>query len=101
VQSGPERLIVVVLHGRPTPAAVPVLCELLRDVIVKSHANTGVTCDVGALGPPDDVALDALARLQLTALRLGTSVQLRNARRDLVELLAAAGLADVLPVTEG
>lgn len=41
--------------------------------------------------------VDALARLQLTAQRLRGRVQIRGARRDLLELLALTGLADVVP----
>jgi anti-anti-sigma regulatory factor len=92
---------VIVLHGRIAPTAVPVLCELVHDLIVKSHDPACVTCDVSALIKPDEVALDALVRLQLTARRLGTSLQLRNARGDLVDLLAVAGLSDVLPLMAG
>lgn len=55
-------------------------------------------CDVSALTCADERALEALARLQLTARRLGTSIRLLNARRELVDLLALLGLSDVLPV---
>ncbi len=51
--------------------------------------------DVRALGA-DLVTVDALARLQLAAGRHGTRVRLRNASAELLELVALAGLADVL-----
>jgi len=57
-----------------------------------------VIVDVGALTELDLATVDALARLQLTARRLGAVIELRNASRDVIELLAFAGLADVLPV---
>lgn len=101
MQPGPQRPIEIVLHSRIAPAAIPVLCELVHDLILKSHETAGVTCDVSALGTPDEIALDALMRLQLTARRLGTSIHLRNARGDLVDLLAVAGLSDVLPLVAG
>ena len=101
VQSDPGTPILVVVRGPIAPSAVPVLCEFVRDLIVKSHDATRVTCDVSALSNPDEVALDALVRLQLTARRLGTSIELRNPRGDLVDLLAAAGLSDVLPLSCG
>jgi len=57
-----------------------------------------VIVDVGALTELDLATVDALARLQLTARRLGAVIELRNASRDVIELLAFAGLADVLTV---
>ncbi len=56
-----------------------------------------IICDVGAIAP-DVHALDALARLQLAARRLGMEVRLRHASRELQELVAFAGLRDVLRV---
>jgi hypothetical protein len=56
-----------------------------------------VVVDVSGWGEPDPVMLDALVRLQLAARRLGTSIRLENACPRLVDLLAAAGLSDVLP----
>jgi len=50
---------------------------------------TGVQCDA--------VTVDALARLQLAAQRLGCRVLLRNASSDLRALVAFMGLTDVLP----
>ena len=43
--------------------------------------------------------IDALARIQLTARRLGRSIELRHARPEIRELVRLAGLADVLPVS--
>jgi hypothetical protein len=56
-----------------------------------------VVCDVGALADPDAVTIDALARLQLTARRLGYQLRLHDACSELLELLTLAGLRDVLP----
>ena len=56
-----------------------------------------VVCDVGGL-VADAVAVDVLARLQLTARRRGLDVGLRNASDELLELIALIGLCDVLPV---
>jgi ABC-type transporter Mla MlaB component len=53
---------------------------------------------VSALTHADEIALEALTRLQLAAQRLGTSIRLRNASAELVDLLALFGLSDVLPV---
>jgi hypothetical protein len=57
-----------------------------------------IACDVGSLVEPDQRALDSLARLQLTARRLGTTIQLHHASRALIDLIELAGLADVLVV---
>lgn len=49
---------------------------------------SGVRADLGAV--------DALARLRLTARRLGCELALRGASPELAELLALCGLAEVL-----
>jgi hypothetical protein len=56
-----------------------------------------IVVDVGALDP-DAVTLDALARLQLASRRIGVDARLRHAPRELLELIAFAGLAGVLRV---
>ena len=53
--------------------------------------------DVSAVTNPDCGTVDALARLQLAAGRLGQRVLLFGAVPRLVELVEMAGLADVLP----
>jgi hypothetical protein len=60
-----------------------------------------IVCDVGALVAPDAGTIDALARLQLTLGRLGIQIRLRHASDELAELLAFAGLSDVLGVEPG
>jgi hypothetical protein len=59
-----------------------------------------IVCDVGALAP-DARAVDVLARLQLEAKRLGHEIRLRNVSSELRELLAFAGLRDVLRAEAG
>jgi len=59
-----------------------------------------IVCDVGALAP-DAVTVDALARLQLTARRLGMEMRLRHASSELQDLLAFVGLCTVLRVEAG
>jgi hypothetical protein len=56
-----------------------------------------IVVDVAALAP-DATAVDALARLQLGARRLGLETRLRGAAVELLELIAFVGLADVLRV---
>jgi hypothetical protein len=45
---------------------------------------------------PDIGVVEALARLQLAARRLGCSIRLRDPSRELCDLLDLAGLADVI-----
>jgi hypothetical protein len=59
-----------------------------------------IICDVGAI-VPEVHAVDALARLQLAARRLGMEILLRDASRELQELVDFAGLRDVLRVEAG
>lgn len=94
----PSGSIVIVVRGPVAPGALAELCERVR-VVVASRPSEPVVCDVGALGGRDELALEALARLQLTAQRLGASIQLYNAPEGLADLLDLLGLSDVLPVT--
>ena len=54
-------------------------------------------CDVGGL-PADGAAVDALARLQLAARRVGLELELCNASDDLCCLIRFTGLEEVLRV---
>jgi hypothetical protein len=54
-----------------------------------------ITLDVSAL-PPDVVTIDALARLELAARRGGLRFRLHDASDQLRDLIAFAGLSDVL-----
>ena len=57
-----------------------------------------ISFDASALTGADEALVDALARLQLIAGRMGLRIELRNARRELVDLLNLIGLASVLGV---
>jgi hypothetical protein len=59
---------------------------------------TSVLCDVGTIVEPDARVVDALARLQLAAGRLGCDLRLQRASAELAQLLDFMGLADVLRV---
>ena len=54
-----------------------------------------VPCDVRCLGA-EVAVVDALARLQLAAMRYGCRISLSNTSPDLVELIAFIGLEEVL-----
>lgn len=78
-----------ICHGDAAP-----LCERLRAVALASGAEV-VVCDVRGLAA-DARSVDALARLQLAARRLGCRIRLRRASRELDDLLAFLGLAAVV-----
>ncbi|MBT2487433.1 STAS domain-containing protein [Streptomyces sp. ISL-96] len=85
---------VLVVVGRVTPADVPRLCDELDSLLYESGA-TEVICDVTGLTHPDLTAVDALARLRLTARKAGCRLRLCGARQDLLMLLRLVGLSDV------
>ena len=75
---------------------MPELCERVRTLLVESDARV-VLCDAGTCITPDAVTIDALARLQLTARRLGREVRLCGASTELHDLLRFMGLSEVVP----
>jgi ABC-type transporter Mla MlaB component len=89
--------LVLVVSGRIARADIAGLCEHARVLLEGGDADI-VVCDVRDVADPDVVTVDALARLQLTARRLGRRVHLRHACAELQELLALTGLSDVVPV---
>ena len=90
-------LIAFVMGGSISRAEIPGLCDRVR-IWLEISSSEQLVCDVGSLVDPDAVAVDALARLKLTARRRGCDVRLRNAREDLQQLIALMGLANVVPV---
>lgn len=97
--SGPLRgagMIVLAIAPPLTGASIPRLCRRVGVLLERTTADV-VVCDVGAIVQADALTVDALARLQLTARRLGGRVVIRHACGELRDLLAFAGLGDVLP----
>jgi ABC-type transporter Mla MlaB component len=83
-----------------TPASADAIDALCRRVELALRATDDVViCDLRRATEPDVTVIDALARMQLTARRLGRSIHLRHACPQVQELLRLAGLAEVLPVT--
>ena len=82
------------------PTDIPGLCERARGLLEGNDADR-LICDVGGVADPDAVTIDALARLQLTARRLGREIGLRHASRELCELLDFAGLSEVIRLSAG
>jgi hypothetical protein len=83
---------VLVIEGPIAAADLPLLCERLS---VLAAGADDLVCDVRALAP-DALSINALARLQLTARRLGCRIRLRNASSELARLLWFCGLGGVL-----
>jgi hypothetical protein len=79
-----------------TCADVPAACERLHALIGGCDTDL-VVCDVGDL-VADLAAVEVLARLRLTARRLGCGLRLRRPSRALEQMVAFCGLCDVLPV---
>ena len=69
------------------------LPRLLR-VVATSDESRVIVVVVEALECPDLVVVDALARLQLAARRLGYSIRLRNPSAELRALLDLEGWAE-------
>ncbi|MGC1211181.1 MAG: STAS domain-containing protein [Micromonospora sp.] len=77
-----------------TRADIPALCGHLAEVL-RGRDGGVVVCDVTGVHP-DVVALDALARLSLTARRHGWRLVVRGAGAELLELADLLGLTDSL-----
>jgi ABC-type transporter Mla MlaB component len=73
------------------------MCERVRFLLERTDR---VICDVGAVMSPDAGTVEALARMQLTARRLGRTVKIRGACGELKDLVTLSGLSDVLPCDE-
>jgi len=87
--------IVVALGDRVERADVPRLCEQARAGLERTGA-TELICDAGALAEPGLAAVDALARLRLTARRAGAHLRIRDPGVRLRNLLLLVGLIEVL-----
>ena len=81
-------------RGPVARSDLPGLCARVCALLARSGARVAL-CDVRGVAA-DAVAVDALARLQLGARRHGCRVYLRGGSRELLELVAAMGLRDVL-----
>jgi hypothetical protein len=73
-------------------------CVHTAAVVRHVPSGAAVVCDVSRLGPPDLVAVEVLARIQLAAHRSGHRVRFRGACPRLRALLRRAGLDAVLPI---
>ena len=93
--AGPRSVVVRVRET--TSAARAPLCAEVRRLLARTDVDV-VTCDVTGVAP-NLSAVDALARLQLTARRLGGRIRLRGATSDITRLIDFAGVDEVLPTS--
>ena len=73
------------------PGDVSALCDRAHALIREALAAE-LECDVTGLAKPDLQTVEALARVELTARRLGSDIRLRGPSVELLELLALCGL---------
>jgi STAS domain len=86
---------VVCLAARLAPADIPALCERAEPAM--RRGSRVVVC-ARAVSKADGVAVDALARLRLRAGRRGTTLELRHASPELLDLIDWMGLgAELAP----
>jgi hypothetical protein len=86
------------LEGHLEASSVPALCERLL-ALVDERGAAFVTCDVEALDTCDLVAIEALARIKLAAIRIGRQLRVSGASEQLLDLISFAGLCGVLPTS--
>jgi ABC-type transporter Mla MlaB component len=93
--ASPSNTVAFAVRGPIARSDLDGLCERVCAVLRESRAAVAF-CDVARV-EPDAVTVEALARLQLGARRLGCQVRLRQASSELLQLVAFMGLTDVLP----
>jgi ABC-type transporter Mla MlaB component len=85
---------VLVIRGPIEPADIPAVCvDAYR--LLDEAGRSPVVCEAAALGA-DLASVDALARIALTAQRLGVVVRFEAPPAALRDLLDLTGLGDVL-----
>jgi STAS domain-containing protein len=89
----------LVLPGPIRRSDVSGLCDRALDLMA-GRPDEALECDVGRVGHPDLLTVEALSRIGLVARRQRTGIRLRGASVDLIELLAFCGLPVEL-VVEG
>ncbi|WP_168220738.1 STAS domain-containing protein [Streptomyces sp. RFCAC02] len=90
------RAVEFVVRGPLVRGDVPGLCGRLAAAVRRVGADA-VTVDLAALtAAPSPAAVEAVARMRLTAGRLGCRLTFRHVAGDLRDLLVVLGLGDVL-----
>ena len=85
---------VITIYSPLARGDLPGLYARVCNALSRSSGAT-LVCDVGGMAA-DAVVVEALCRLQLGARHWGCSVRLRNASRDLLDLVEFLGLGDVI-----
>ena len=85
--------VALAIRGPIARADLPGLCDRVCALLHERRTDV-VLCDVHGV-EPDAVTVDALARLQLAAVRHGCRIRLRHASDELLELVVFMGLRDV------
>jgi ABC-type transporter Mla MlaB component len=83
------------IRGPLVRADVPGLCRRATRLLDRSGANE-LLCDVSQI-KADAVAVEALARIQLSARRRGCRARLRDPSSELLALRDLMGLREALP----
>ena len=87
----------LVIAGPVDDADADRLSDRVRLLLEHGGAEL-VVCDVGSVSDAGLATVALLAELQLTARRCGGRIRVRNASSELHEVLALAGLCEVLGV---
>jgi ABC-type transporter Mla MlaB component len=85
----------MVISGAIADGDVPALCSRAARLLDGLSEPT-LVCDVHGVDPADAAAVDALARMQLTALRRGRRIKFDRVPSELRDLIHLVGLRDVL-----
>jgi hypothetical protein len=93
--------VVWIIDSAISQADIPQLCARLADLLARYGEGTVVICDVGGIAEPSAVTVEALARLRLTARRLGADIHVRGAHDRLRQILAFTGLGEIIPLDGG
>ncbi|HET7482297.1 MAG TPA: STAS domain-containing protein [Actinomycetota bacterium] len=91
---GPVAMETMVIAGPIEPGDIPKLCDRARSLLLPPRVS--LRCDVSGIPKVDLVAVDALARLDLTAKRMGKLIRFVEISPALRDLLILVGLDDVL-----
>lgn len=100
IASADPSAIVLAVGTTLAPANVATCTDQFGDLLGEVSGRL-VVCDVGVIVEPDVGTVDALARLALCLRRSGCHVRLRGATPDLRDLLALAGLGEIVPCDGG
>jgi hypothetical protein len=92
--------IVFAVYGPIARADLPGLCNRVCRLLQTSDGSV-LVCEIGSGVAPDAIAVDALARLELAARRLGCHIRLRDVSPELQQLIRFCGLQDVRPFEGG